>query len=106
MILIQHTGHPPAGYQIDRSYNLPSITGAVQWNGINKCFEVSIGSTWQRIDNTVEFHNSIDIQAMYNWIEEQKRKQAEEQELRSKYPSLDEAYKHLELIKALVKDHA
>lgn len=106
MIRIQHTGHPPAAYQIDRSYNLPGITGAVQWNGVSKCFEVSIGSGWQRIDNTVEFHNSIDIQAMYTWIEEQKRKQAEEQELRSKYPALDEAYNHLELIKALVKDHA
>ena len=106
MIRILHTGHPPAAYQIDRSYNLPGITGAVQWNGVNKCFEVSIGGGWQRIDNTVEFHNSIDVHAMHNWIEEQKRKQAEEQELRSKYPALDEAYKHLELIKTLVKDHA
>jgi len=105
MIRIQHTGHPPAAYQIDRSYNLPPVTGAVQWNGVNKCLEVSNGGSWQRIDNTVEFHNSIDIQAMYNWVEEQKRKQAEEKELRSKYPALDEAYNHLELIKTLVKDH-
>lgn len=106
MITVQYTGVAPSAYQIDRSYNLPSITGAVQWNGVSKCFEVSNGSSWQRIDNTVVLHNSIDVHAMHNWIEEQKRKQAEEQELRSKYPALDEAYKHLELIKTLVKDHA
>jgi hypothetical protein len=101
---MQFTGSSPNMYQIDRSYNLPSITGAVQWNGSSKCFEVSVGNAWQRIDNTVEMTSSgPDLWAMHMWIEEQKQRQAKEKELRSKYPALDEAYKHAELIKALVE---
>lgn len=104
MIRIQFTGSPPNMYQIDRSYNLPGITGAVQWNGQSKCFEVSVGSTWQRIDNTVEMSSSgPDIWAMHHWIEEQKREQAELKVLRGKYPALDEAYKHMEFVRELVK---
>lgn len=106
MIKVQFTGSQPNMWQVDRSYNLPSITGAVQWNGQNKWFEVSNGSGWQRIDNTVEFNvnnSGPDIWAMHHWIEEQKREQAELKMLRSKYPALDEAYKHLEFVKELVK---
>jgi len=107
MIKVQFTGSSPNMYQVDRSYNQPAITGAVQWNGQNKWLEVSTGSGWQRIDNTVEFnvHQPAvpDVWAMYYWIEEQKKEQAKEKELRSKYPALDEAYKHMELIKALVE---
>lgn len=107
MIKVQFTGSSPNMYQVDRSYNQPAITGAVQWNGQNKWLEVSTGSGWQRIDNTVEFNVTQpaqpDLWAMHTWIEEQKRQQAKEKELRSKYPALDEAYKHMELIKALVE---
>lgn len=104
MIKIQFSGNTPNMYQIDRSYNLPTITGAVQWNGASKCFEVSNGSSWQRIDNTIDMTSSgPDIWAMHTWIEEQKREQAELKELRSKYPALDEAYKHMEFVKELVK---
>ena len=94
MIKVQFTGSSPNMYQVDRSYNQPAITGAVQWNGQNKWLEVSTGSGWQRIDNTVEFnvHQPAvpDVWAMYYWIEEQKKEQAKEKELRSKYPALDE----------------
>ena len=107
MIKVQFTGSNPNMYQIDRSYNQPGITGAVQWNGNTKCLEVSTGTTWQRIDNTVEFSvNQVaqpDLWAMHNWIEEQKHEQAKIKELRIKYPALDEAYNHMELIKALVE---
>lgn len=104
MIKIQFSGNTPNMYQVDRSYNLPTITGAVQWNGASKCFEVSNGSSWQRIDNTIDMTSSgPDIWAMHTWIEEQKREQAELKELRSKYPALDEAYKHMEFVKELVK---
>ena len=107
MINIHFTGSNPNMYQVDRSYNQPAATGAVQWNGQNKWFEVSTGSGWQRIDNTVELnvHQPAvpDIWAMHAWIEEQKIEQAKIKELRSKYPALDEAYKHMELIKALVE---
>lgn len=104
MIKIQFSGNTPNMYQVDRSYNLPSTTGAVQWNGATKCLEVSTGNGWQRIDNTIDMTSSgPDIWAMHNWIEEQKREQAELKELRSKYPALDEAYRHMEFVKELVK---
>lgn len=105
MIKVNFTGSSPNMYQVDRSYQQPGVTGAVQWNGQSKCFEVSVGSGWQRIDNIVEFsvsNSTPDVWSMHYWIEEQKKAQAEEKELRSKYPALDEAYNHLELIKALV----
>lgn len=111
MIKINFTGQSPVSYQVDRSYNQPGITGAVQWNGIHKCFEVSNGGGWQRIDNTVEMHSNIDMHKMASWVDkiapwvEQKLKEDEElKDLRQRYSSLDEAYKHAELIKELVKD--
>ena len=108
MIKVQFTGSSPNMWQTDRSYNLPSVTGAVQWNGVNKCFEVSTGggAGWQRIDNTIEFQvgqNAPDVWAMYHWIEEKKKEEAELKVLRSKYPALDEAYKHYAFVKELVK---
>lgn len=104
MIKMQFTGGSPHMYQIDRSYNLPSITGAVQWNGSAKRFEVSNGSGWMPIDSTVEMQVSgpPDIWEMHKWIEEKKKEEANVKALRNKYPALDEAYNHLELIKALV----
>jgi len=104
MIKIQSYGSTPGWYQIDTSYNLPSTTGAVQWNGATKSFEVSIGSSWQRIDNTVQIQNSgtYDINVIGNWVMNKMAEEEETKKLRSKYPALDEAYNHLEMIKALV----
>ena len=106
MIKVNFTGSSPNMYQVDRSYQQPGVTGAVQWNGNTKCLEVSTGSNWQQIDNIVELNvNALplpDVWSMHYWIEEQKKSQAKEKELRSKYPALDEAYNHLELIKALI----
>lgn len=104
MIKITFIGNQPNMYQIDKTHNMPSITGAVQWNGATKCLEVSTGSGWQRIDNNIEMNSSgPDLWEMHRWIEEKKREEAELKVLRNKYPALDEAYKHMELIKALVK---
>mgnify|MGYP000892564053 FL=1 len=104
MIKIQSYGSTPGWYQVDTSYNLPSTTGAVQWNGATKCFEVSLGSSWMKIDNTVQIQNSgtYDINVIGNWVMNKMREEEELKSLRSKYPALDEAYNHLELIKALV----
>jgi len=104
MIKIQSYGSTPGWYQVDTSYNQPSITGAVQWNGATKCFEVSTGSTWQRIDNTVQIHNSTtyDINVIGAWVHKKMQEEEETKNLRSKYPALDEAYNHLEMIKVLV----
>ena len=103
MIKIQSYGTSPGWYQVDTSYNQPSITGAVQWNGNTKCFEVNNGSTWQRIDNTVQINSSAyDINVIGAWANKKMQEEEETKKLRSKYPALDEAYNHLELIKALV----
>lgn len=106
MIRIQSYGSNPGWYQTDTSYNLPGQTGAVQWNGTTKCFEVSTGPSggWQRIDNTVQINNSsaYDINIIGAWVTKKMQEEEETKKLRSKYPALDEAYNHLELIKTLV----
>jgi hypothetical protein len=102
MIKIQSYGSTPGWYQIDTSYNQPSITGAVQWNGATKCFEVSTGSTWQRIDNTVQISNTHDIAMITQWVTKKMQEEEEMKYLRTKYPALEEAYNHYNLIKALV----
>ena len=102
MIKIYSYGLSPSWYQIDQSYNLPSVTGAVQWNGNTKCFEVSNGASWQRIDNTVQISNTYDMHTIALWAMKKMQEEEETKKLRSKYPALDEAYNHLELIKTLV----
>ena len=102
MIKIQSYGSSPGWYQVDQSYQLPNITGAVQWNGTTKCFEVSNGASWQRIDNTVQISNTYDMSMIAQWVTKKMAEEEETKKLRSKYPALDEAYNHLELIKALV----
>ena len=87
---------------MDQSYNLPSITGVVQWNGTTKCFEVSNGISWQRIDNTVQVSHNMDLHVIHKWVTAKMDEETKMKELRNKYPALDEAYNHLELIKALV----
>lgn len=102
MIRIQSYGSSPGWYQTDTSWNQPSITGVVQWNGNTKCFEVSTGSSWMKIDNTVQITNTYDMSAIAQWATKKMAEEEETKKLRSKYPALDEAYNHLELIKALV----
>jgi hypothetical protein len=102
MIRIQSYGSSPGWYQTDTSYNLPSITGAVQWNGATKCFEVSNGSSWQRIDNTVQISNTYDMSMIAQWVTKKMQEEEEMKYLRTKYPALEEAYNHYNLIKALV----
>ena len=104
MIKINQTGPSPSWYQIDNSYNLPNFTGVVQWNGNTKCFEVSTGAGggWQRIDNNIQISHSHDMYRIAAWVYKKMEEEEQMQKLRSKYPALDEAYNHLELIKALV----
>jgi len=106
MIKIQSYGSTPPWYQVDTSYNQPGITGAVQWNGNTKCFEVSNGSNWMRIDNIVQVQHTsqaYDINIIGHWVMTKMAEEEETKKLRSKYPALDEAAKHYEFIKELVK---
>lgn len=102
MIKIQSYGPVPTWYQVDTSYNQPNVTGAVQWNGLLKCFQVSNGDSWMGIDNTVQVQHNADLQKIIAWANIKMYEEEKMQNLRSKYPALDEAYNHLELIKALV----
>ena len=103
MIKIQVSGNSGL-VSSDRSYNLPNFTGAVQWNGGTKCLEVSSGGSWQRIENTVELslYTPYDPMIIGTWVMKKIAEEEETKKLRSKYPALDEAYNHLDLIKALV----
>jgi len=105
MIKIQSYGTTPGWYQVDTSYNQPNITGAVQWNGSTKRLEVSNGIGWLPIDNTVQIQHgsqAYDINVIGAWVFKKIAEEEETKKLRSKYPALDEAYNHLDLIKALV----
>ena len=102
MIKIQSNGPSPGWYQIDQSYQLPNTTGAVQWNGTMKCFEVSCGGGWMRIDNNIQITNTYDMSIIAQWVTKKMAEEEETKKLRSKYPALDEAYNHLDMIKALV----
>ena len=77
MIKIQNYGYPVV-FQSDNSYNLPSTTGAVQWNGMTKKLEVSNGSAWLAIDNTVTLNTDAIYNDMVQWA---KKKMEEEKEL-------------------------
>lgn len=77
MIKIQNYGYPVV-FQSDNTYSLPSTTGAVQWNGSTRRFEVSTGSGWVAIDNTVTLNTDSQYGTMVEWA---KKKMQEEQEL-------------------------
>lgn len=77
MIKIQNYGYPVV-FQSDNSYSLPSTTGAVQWNGMSKKFEVSTGSGWIAIDNIVQLNTDSHYGDMVVWA---KKKMQEEKEL-------------------------
>lgn len=77
MIKIQNYGYPVV-FQTDNSYSLPAITGAVQWNGISKKFEVSTISGWAPIDNTIQLNSDAEYGNVMVWA---KKKMQEEKEL-------------------------
>ena len=68
----------PLIYQNDNTYSLPNHTGAVQWNGNAKKFQVSSGSIWYDIDNTVHFNVDNRLQPIIEWAE---KKMNEEKQL-------------------------
>lgn len=68
----------PFIYQTDNTHSLPNYTGAVQWNGNVKKFQVSSGSTWYDIDNQINFNIDNKVQPILEWAE---RKMNEEKQL-------------------------
>jgi hypothetical protein len=91
-------------YQLDTAHDLPYDTGAVQWNGALKQFEVSTGGSWQKINNTVVLETSKEVTEVIAWA---RKKMQEEEELKllcNKYPSLDAAWQHYEFIREIVRE--
>ena len=102
MIKIQSSS-PPVVYQTDYSWQLPSFTGDVQWNGQYKRFEVSDGKNWIPIDNTVHVTTDTYVAETLKWAKEKMIEEKELDKLAKEYPALENARKQLDMIKVLVK---
>lgn len=83
MIKTNTLGYPLI-YQSDNSYAWPTYTGAVQWNGSTKKFQVSSGSSWYDIDNTVTYSVDKALIEVMHWA---KKKMDEEKHLAEKAKS-------------------
>ncbi len=109
MIKIQNYGYPVV-FQSDNSYSQPTATGAVQWNGMTKKFEVSTGGGWMAIDNTVQLNTDSQYASMVEWA---KKKIQEEQELeklaetdptiRDLYNQIKEKQEQIKMVQILTK---
>lgn len=71
----------PLIYQNDNTYSLPNYTGTVQWNGNIKKFQVSTGSGWADIDNSVTYNVDQRVLPVIDWAE---KKMNEEKQLEEK----------------------
>lgn len=78
----------PFIYQSDNTYSLPNYTGAVQWNGNVKKFQVSSGSTWYDIDNQINFNVDSKVQPILEWAEKKMREEKELEEKAKNNPTL------------------
>jgi gentisate 1,2-dioxygenase len=90
--------------------NLPSFSGAVQWNGNSKKFQVSTGYGWQDIDNNVNLSASQDMVKIINWAQEKMREEEEIKKLAQTNPSvasiigeIEESKKKLKVLTTLIK---
>jgi len=89
-------------YQLDNSYSLPHYTGAVQWNGGTKKFQVSTGGGWTDIDNNIVFQVDGRLAEIIKWAEEKIKEEGRMKELVAKYPALKDAKEKYEIIYNLV----
>lgn len=112
--MIKVTSNSPSiVWQSDNSYSLTTATGAVQWNGTYKRFEVSNGSNWTPIDNTVQLNPSTEMLEIMNWVKKKMKEEADEAELEvlaRKNPAINDLVnqinekKHqIEMVKSLIK---
>jgi len=93
-------------YQMNNDYNRPQVTGAVQWNGSTKKFEVSCGTGWIPIDNTVQISYSHDVFSLLEWVKEKKVQEEKIAKYADQYPAIKDAKEKLDILVALVKEEA
>lgn len=101
MIRITTYGYP-VFYQQDNSYTLPSNTGAVQWNGTTKRFQVSVGSGWADIDSNIVYQVDDKLMEVIKWAEGKMKMESKIDQLADKYPALKDAKDKYEIIYNLV----
>lgn len=101
---------PNIVYSNDNTYNLPSVTGAIQWNGLTKKLEVSNGSTWLPIDNTVYLNTSEQMTRIIEWANKKISEEIELDRLAKENPAINDLVnqinekKHqIEMVKTLIK---
>ena len=89
--------------------NGPGNYCAVRWNGNSRCFEaMDQWGSWSMLTiNTRDMGLSLpsDTQDLLNWAREERNRQLKLRALREKYPTLDQALTHAEVITALVCEH-
>lgn len=96
MIKIQNSGYPVV-FQMDNSYILPSITGAVQWNGMSKKFEVSNGSNWMAIDNSITLNSDAEYGNIVQWARKKMQEEQELERLAETDPTIKDLYDQLKI---------
>lgn len=109
--MIKVQSNTPLIWQHDNSYYLPTVTGAVQWNGVAKCFEVSNGSGWVEVSNTVTLNTDPRWEKVIHWAVKKMLEEEELTRLSAEHPTLATliAQKHdveqqIDLIKTLIKE--
>lgn len=91
-------------YQSDNYYNLPVVTGTVQWNGALRKLQVSTGSSWVEIDNNITYQMHPKLDAVIEWAELTMQKEKELKAMMDKHPALKDAKERFDLVYALIKD--
>ena len=77
----------------------------VRWNGASRCLEVmDQNGGWQQLSFYEPMPLSADAQELLNWAREERERQRAMRALREKYPTLDQALTHAEVITALVSE--
>lgn len=89
------------------TFNGPYHTGIVRWNGSMRSMEVmDQGGGWQQL-SVYDSNPAMppDTQELLQWAREEKTRKLRLKSLRAKYPILDDALGHAEVIEALVNDY-
>jgi len=102
MIRINHSGGMPF-FQNDTSYNLPSSTGAVQWNGMSKKFQVSSGGSWIDIENSINLNADHDYLMVMRWAREKMHEEQELEKLAKENSTLKDLVDQLNYTKEQIK---
>jgi len=110
MIKINIIGMPIV-WQNDNTYQLPNFTGAVQWNGTTKKFQVSTGGSWMDIDNSITLNCDNNLMTVIKWAEKKMREEVEFENLSKDYPAvkdlltkMKETQDQLNMVKILINN--